>query len=230
MRDVINEPASLIPKIVSAAESRSDKSTDLNLIYCRFAKTTPENLESVSKDLLNIIENLDAKNIIKDYNLFMVLKNKRLISAREVYQKYWDKVAEDLSSIDIHALDIDNVLATLAHRYCIIQKSMLNKYRCKKFESLLRELSLIEIKYGTSAWKPNRISKLATFLIGCAYDPSSEYITLPEYFVRKVEKMASQFTVNEIVDISIGIECFHRNGLPKHMNRRVAMQIANRIG
>lgn len=215
VRDLINEPASLVSKIVNAAESREDKSTDIDLIYCRLSKPMPEHSERVSKDLLNLIKDVQSKGIIKNDIFFLVLKNRRYISAKDIYHIYWEKVADDMTSTDPMTADEDQILSTLSYRYTLIQKGILNKYRCKKFESLLKELALIQIKYGLSAWKPNQLSKLATFLIGYAYDPTTEYVTLPDYFVRKVEEMASQFTVNEVIDISMGIENFHRNGLPK---------------
>lgn len=184
------------------------------MIYCRLSKSTPENSERVSNELLTLIEGIDTKGIMNNNTLFMLLKNKRYISPK-IYRKYWEKIAEDTTHISLQALDVDSKLSMLSHRYCLIQKGMINKYRCKKFEMLLKEFALFEVKYGSSAWKPRRLSKLATFLIGFAHDPTSDYITLPEYFVRKVEKMSSQYTINEIIDISIGIENFHRNGLPK---------------
>lgn len=158
---------------------------------------------------------LDSKNIIKNEQLFAILKNKRCITLKDIYQKYWDKVADDLASISTQALDIDSTLSTLSYRYCSLQKGLTSRYRCQKFESLLKELVLIELKYGVSAWKPNRVAKLATFIIGFASDPIFDNTMLPEYFVKKIEGMACQFTVNEVIDLSIGIECFHRNGIPK---------------
>lgn len=214
-RDWINEPASLVPEIVNTAEARPDKSTDVNLIYCRFAKQLPEHSEIVSKDLLAIVQNLDAEGIINNDVLFTILKNKRYIHAKDIYQKYWDKVVIDLASKNTNDLEIDSILSNLAHRYCSMQRGSTSKYRNQRFESLLRELALIEIKYGSSAWKPHRLAKLSTFLIGYAADPLTDYVTLPEYFVKKIEEMKLQFTFKEIIDISSGIEYFHRNGIPK---------------
>lgn len=213
-RDTINEPASLLPEIVKAAEARPDKSSNLDLIFCRLSKYTPDHLEEVSQDVLKIVKHLDPKGIIKNDQLFAILKSKRFISTKDIYQKYWAKVAEDLASINTQALDIDSTLSSLSYRYCLLQKGMTSRYRCQTFESLLKELLLIELKYGTSAWLPHRISTFATFIIGYAND-QFDHITLPEYFVKKIEEMAPQFSVKEIIDISIGIECFHRNGIPK---------------
>lgn len=214
-RDLINEPAILIPRILETAESRHEKSTNIDLIYCRLSRHMPDHSEKVSHDLLTLIENMDVGTMIGNDKLFWMIKTKRYINAKDIYRKYWEKVADDMKALESNAVDIDLTLSTLSYHYCRIQKGMFTKYRCTKFESLLKELALIEIKYGVSGWKPNRITKLGTFLIGCAYDPATDYVTLPEYFVKKIEEMAPQFTINEIVDISIGIETFHRNGIPK---------------
>lgn len=213
-RDWINEPASLVPEIVKEAESRPDKSTDVNLIYCRLSKQLPDHSAKVSKELLTIVKNMDAKGTISNDTLFTILKNKRNINAKDIYERYWEKVVVDLAAINTNDLEIDSILSSLAYRYCSMQRGLASKYRNQKFESLLRELALIEIKYGSSAWKPHRVAKLSTFLIGYATD-SSDYVTLPEYFVKKVEEMAPQFTFKEIIDISTGIEQFHRIGIPK---------------
>lgn len=103
----------------------------------------------------------------------------------------------------------------LAHRYCTVQKTMRNRYRNQKFETLLRDLALVEIKYGVSAWIPSRIGRLASFIIGFATDPVTNYVTLPEYFVEKIESIGPQLTFTEIISISNGIETFNRIGLPK---------------
>lgn len=211
----MNEPASLVPIIFEAAESRIDKSTDLNLLYCRLCKHLPEHSNVVSKDLLSILKRLDAKDIIKNDVLNTVLKSKRYIYPKEIYQVYWDKVVQDLLNINTNDLEMDAILAQIAHRYCAMQKGMTPKYRNPKFESLLKELALIEMKYGVSAWKPYRLSRLATFLIGFACDLSTEFVTLPEHFVVKVEQMAPQFSFRETIDLSNGIEHFHRHGIPK---------------
>lgn len=170
--------------------------------------------------------------------MFAILKHKRYISAKDIYNIYWDKVADDLFSINMQTLDTDSTLATLSYRYCLLQRGLTSRYRCQKFESLLKELMLIEIKHGFSAWIPNRMTKMATFLIGYANDQFN-HIVLPvskfsfgthltldlylnnycsilqAYFVERIEEMSPNFSVSEVMDISIGIECFHRNGIPK---------------
>lgn len=201
---MINEPASLIPKIIEEAESRPDKSTDMNLIYCRLSKFTPDHLDKVSNELFAIVEKLNSKDIISNSKLFSILRNKRYISKKEIYHKYWQKNFEDLSDVNIQAMDIDVTLSTLSHRYCFLQRGMTSRYRNHRFESLLREFILTEVKYGASGCKPNRLAKLATFIIGYAHDPTTDNILLPEYFVRKIEEMGPQFSVNSVIDISSG--------------------------
>lgn len=167
--------------------------------------------------MMKILTNLDSKDLIKNDKIFALLKNKRYIttSVKEIHQKYWEKIFEDLSNISTQALDIDVTLSILSFRYCSLQKGLTSRYRCHKFESLLKELIFLEVKYGFSAWLPHRVAKMSTFVIGYANEIFFDNITLPEYFVKKIEEMAPQFTVSEIIDISIGIEIFHRNGIPK---------------
>lgn len=215
MRDRINEPASLVPLIYDAAESRLDKSNDLNLLFCRHYKQLPENSKVISKDLLTILKDMDAKDIIKNDVLYTILKNNRFTFPKEMYQVYWDKVVQDLLNINANDLQMDKILAKIAFRYCAMQKGMTQNYRNPKFEALLKELTLIEMKYGVSAWKPYRLSRLATFLIGFACDASNDFVTLPESFVEKIEQMAPQFRFPETVDLSNGIEYFHKHGIPK---------------
>lgn len=175
----------------------------------------PENVETVSKELLSVLYSIDAKDIIKNDLLHAMLKRNRYVYPKEIYQIYWDKVVQDLLNINTNDLEIDAILAQITHQYCAMQKGMTQKYRHQKFESLIKELALIEIKYGMSAWKPNRIAELSTFLIGFANDLSTDFVTLPEYFVAKVEEMAPQFGFREIFNLSNGLEHFHRYGIPK---------------
>lgn len=158
---------------------------------------------------------MNAKDIIKNDVLYVALKSKRYIFPKEIYQVYWDKVVQDLMNINTNDLEMDRILAQLAYRYCGMQKGMTQKYRNQRFESLLKELTLIEMKYGVSAWKPYRMSRLATFLIGFACDLSNDFVTLPEQFVADIEQMAPQFGFQETVDLSNGIDHFHRHGFPK---------------
>lgn len=211
----MDEPASLVPVIFEEAESRSKNSTDLNLLYCRLSKQLPDHSVAVSKDLLAILKRMDAENIIKNDVLYVMLKSKRYIYPKEIYQVYWDKVVQDLLGINANDLEMDAILARLAYRYSAMQRGMTPKYRNQKFEVLLKELALIEINYGATAWKPHRICKLSTFIIGFACDLSTDFVTLPEQFVTKIEHMAPQFSFSEIIDLSNGIEHFHRHGIPK---------------
>lgn len=172
-------------------------------------------MEKISKDLLSVLKTIDAKGIIKNDLLFSILKGNRYVYPKEIYQIYWDKVVQDLLNTNTNDLEVDAILTRIAHRYCALQKGMSPKYRNQRLESLLKELTLIEIKYGVSAWKPYRISKLSTFLIGFACDLSTNFVTLPENFVEKIEQMAPQFGFPEIIDLSNGIEFFHRYGIPK---------------
>lgn len=158
---------------------------------------------------------MDAKDIIKNDVLYVIIQSKRFIYPREIYQVYWDKVVQDLLNINTNDLEMDRILAQIAYRYCGMQKGMAQKYRNQRFEALLKELTLIEMKYGVSAWKPDRMSRLATFIIGFACDSSNDFVTLPEQFVTKIEEMAPQFDFQETVDLSNGIEHFHRHGIPK---------------
>lgn len=228
-RDWINEPASVVPEIVKTAESRPDKSTDLNLIYCRFSKQLPEQSEKVAKDLLTLIENLDTNGIMTNDNLFIVLKNKRYMNAKEIYQKYWEKVADDLARINANDQELDLKLSNISYQYCLMQKSLVNRSRSHKFESILRELALLDVKFGVSAWKPNRLTRLSTFIIGFACDSTSGYVTLPEYFVRTIEENAHQFGFKEVIDIATGIEFFHRNGIPKTLVTRKQLKLISSI-
>lgn len=175
----------------------------------------PDSTEKTSKDLLKLIQNLKPKDIIQNELLFSLLVSKRYTNANAIHQIYWNKIFDDLNHLETHKFGMDTTIATLSHRYCLLQAGMASNYRCIKFENLLKELALTDIKNGASAWKPQRLTKLAMFLIGFAHNPKSDYVTLPEYLVEKIEQMATQFQFRDIMDISKGIKSFHRNGLPK---------------
>lgn len=167
--------------------------------------------------MIALIDSLNAKDITKNDFLFALLKNKRYANTEHIHQKYWDKIAEDLNMkcvYETQELETNSTIPTLCHWYYVLQNGKTNNYRCQRLETLLRELALIDIKYGVSSWKPQRLSKLAMFLIGFANNSSSDYVTLPDDLIKKVEEMAPQFSIKEIIDISKGVEMLRRNGLP----------------
>lgn len=213
LQDSINEPASIVPIILKTAESREDKSTDIDLIFCRLRNQLPEYIESACNDMSKLLEQTKFDNIIQNEKLYSTFKHKRCLSQKQIYQNYWDKVMDNLSAMDTNAPDFERTLCELSFRYCITNKGTANShFRCPRFESLLRELILIDVKYGTSAWLAKHISCFSTFIIGYA---DHVYNTLPEYFIKKIEQMAPQFSITDVMEISLGIVNCHRNEIPK---------------
>lgn len=191
--------------IVNEAESRPNKSGDIHLIYCRLFKPVPDNSGHAMKDLLAFINRLDGKNILNNDTLYAALRanpyhsNNTLL--KDVYHQYWHKVSRDISD----ALNGEVTLSFVCHQYYKLNRTSPIKYRSRNLESLLNELSLMEIKHEHFTWKSRQFAKLATFVITFSD-------VIPEYFMNKFEKMAPQFTTKEVMDICYSLNRVNGSG------------------
>lgn len=211
------EPASTTPLIVKEAESRADKSTDLDLVYTRSASHLPNDIEQIAKDIDEIVNRTHYSGIRKNEALYRTIKYAKYVK-RSTYINYWDKVTTDLSAMNPYADDFYHVLSELCYRYISFNSFLgVDGKRCEQFETVTRMLVLNEIKYGISGYRPDLLARFASFIIGYANNKISTHGwgILPEYLVQKIEEMSPQFNFQSLIDISFGVQNCYRNGFPK---------------
>lgn len=81
---MVKEPATILPIMLKTAESRPDKSIDVDLIYCRLANPLIDYAEAAWNDLDTILCKQDANDC------------RRQGCKSALFQAYWHKVAEGL--------------------------------------------------------------------------------------------------------------------------------------
>lgn len=193
---------------METAESRPDKSFDLDLIYCRLATSRHDHTEAVWNDLAKILHNQDPNEIVFDVRLHRIFKDCHPSCKSTVFQAIWHKMAQGLQAHHAAGTCTPQLLIDLCKLYSTGQCRSTNRYyRCGKFEMVLRELVLLEVKNGVSGWLPFPLATYVQFLVS-----SSDRIThmLPNYIVERVEQMAPQLRTTHIFKIVNGLEARQR--------------------
>lgn len=206
---MLKEPAALLPQILKAAESRPDKSTDTDLIYCRLGHSLPDRAEAAWEDLAALINERSANDIIGDKCLYAIFKDRRHGCKSSTFQRFWLKIADSLRVQHTNDSCTPQLLFRLCNLYCITKSPTSNRnHRCIKFETLFREMILLDVCHGLSGWLPSVIASYAEFLISCS---DTNIITLPRYFVERIEQMSDQFRTSHVVRIAISLDIRQRN-------------------
>lgn len=211
------EPSSTIPLVLKYAESRADKSTDIDLLYVRTSSYLPAQVEEVSKDIKEICDRTDSKDIIKNTKLFKIVKYAKRIS-KTMHNNYWNKLTTDLQTLSPYQPNFEHTLSELCHGYAIGVDHAMNSFgkRCENFESTARSLVLNEIKYGVSRHQPALIARYASFIISFSNDrDSTRWGVLPEYLTRRIEEQSAQFGIYDVSCIANGLNNCYKFGFPK---------------
>lgn len=212
---MVNEPMSIVPRILEAAESRPDKSTDIHLLYCRSATHLPDEVEKVSAEISHYIDLFDSKDITKNAVLTAILMQRGHLNLTKFNQIYWKKVANDLSMKFRTLRETDTILAILSSRYCLLKQRFGHGSLCPEFEVKFGELAIMDIKYGTASLIPYQLANLARFVLNLASTHANGIEMISESLVRKIERMAPQFSIHEINSISSGVDQCFRSGMQK---------------
>lgn len=194
---------------MKAAESRPDKSIDLDLIYCRLATSRIDCTEAAWKDLTTILCNQDPNDVIFDIRLHRIFKDRRRSCKSAIFQSFWHKMAEGLRAQHSAGTCTPQLLLHLCSLYCVGKSPTSNRnHRCIKFEMILRELVLLDVMENVSGWLPNALATYAQFLISIS---DFNNTTLPNYIVERMELMAPQFKTNQIFKIANALETRQQN-------------------
>lgn len=205
---MFNEPSLILSQLLATAESRPNKSVDTDLIYCRLGHTLSDYNEMAWNDFAAII-NERRTDILNDENLFAILKDRRNTCRSSIFQNFWHKVAENLRAQYSAGTCAPETINRLCLLYCGTKSPTANRnHRCAKFERILRELILLDVSQGLSGWLPRTIAAYAQFMVGCS---DGSIITLPKYFVERIEQMTPQFRAKDIARIGHGLQIRQRN-------------------
>lgn len=207
------EPGAIVPQIVQLAEKRIEQSpsTDSHnicLLYCCSMTEIPEKAERI----LNCLnEYLDSSAPIMDDSFLYKMLRKNRISAKNVYDKYWSRMTNELAAMDPkQTIDYDNMLAKACFRYANFQNTQRDEYRYLPFEQIAKKLAIEEIETGMSGMVPQKFVKLAAFFLGYGGHPVTQ--RFPENFVKRIEDMARQYTIHDIAKLSRGVQIFYTRG------------------
>lgn len=208
------EPGAIVASILRIAEKRIEQSSashnnNIPLFYCCSVTEIPEKGERII-NCLNAYMDTMSNNIVQDSLLFQMLRNNKQ-SARHVYDKYWTKVAAELTAMDPkQTVNFNNILLKVCYRYCYFDNSQRGQYRHLPFERVVTKLVIEEINTGLWGMVPNKFVTLASFLLGYGYHQNTHRFS--ENFIQRIEGMAEQYTVHDILRLSRGIELFYTRG------------------
>lgn len=228
MYQVHFEPGAVVAPIVRLAEKRileqSSATNNYNyhnvpLLYCCSMTEIPEKNNRIINCLDAYLDTMPT-DIVNDSLLFQMLRRNKQ-SARNVYDKYWSKVATELAAMDPKRTpNFDNMLSKACYRYCYFDNSQRGQYRHLPFEEIATKLVIDEINTGISGMIPRKFVKLATFLLGFGSHQTTH--RFPENFVQRVEDMVRQYTVHDILQLSRGVELFYTRGNCKRWDMLIA--------
>lgn len=201
-----------MPRILAEAESRPNKTTDINLLYCRSATYLPDDVKKVSADILAYIKSIDSKDIIKNKTLNLLFNFKRHLDISEIMEVYWKKVAEHFSLLNLTESELHSTLAILTNRYCLSNKT-LNVETNSYYE--FHKSIIDDIFHGSASVLPRLMSRHAKFILSYAPRDVNHFATYCEQFTEKIENMAPTFNANDIIDIAAGLDQCYQNELYK---------------
>lgn len=172
-----------------------------------------------AEQILNCLDAyLDSPaTIMNDSFLFKMLRKNRK-SAKNVYDKYWSKIAAELTAMDPKkTFNYDNMLSKACYRYFHFYNDQRDGYRYLPFEEVATKLAIEEINTGMSGMVPRKFVKLAAFFLGYGGHPVTQ--RFPENFIKRIEGMTRQYTVYDIAALSRGVQIFYTRGNCKPLVR-----------
>lgn len=162
------------------------------------------------KNLLwNIVENCD-ENIAGNVILFRALRGLHLPDTN-ILDKYWDKVMKGIitdhaNSLN-HTISPKSYLGRVIRNYSNFNNNMEGTYRHYKLEVTLKDILIKELADGISNIIPYSFALYASFII--AYSkPTLTDNDIPLFIVRKIEKMSSQFGIQDTMHLSNGLDIY----------------------
>lgn len=204
----MREPVSIAHRILEVAESRPDKFSDIYLLYCRAASHLPDDVATISADILSFVTNLDSTDLKKSRVLLEILKYKSHLNLREVNQIFWEKVAEDMSSKILTYHEASALLPSLTAQYWRAKRSYrVDNYA--KYESNFHDLAMLDIKHGAASLQPRSLAGLTPSILNYASNENN-FDVIPKIFVESIEKMSPQFGLKDVSDVAVGIDSFNR--------------------
>ncbi|XP_055920342.1 FAST kinase domain-containing protein 1, mitochondrial isoform X2 [Eupeodes corollae] len=133
---------------------------------------------------------------------FTILRSLK-ISDNELCNKYWTKVLED---VDRNPEGKEHyVFAKHCHRYMYFNNNLGGTYRHLEFEKRMAHLCMNEISTGISGVIPSKFSNLASFVLGYGHTYRGNSI-IPNSIMSKIETMKSQFSPDDCLHLSRGIQ------------------------
>lgn len=125
----------------------------------------------------------------------------------DILNKYWDKVTVEIKADHINATGIParpkNYLDTVIANYFYFNFRC--SYRHRDLENLLNQILINDLKSGMSNIIPRKFARYASFIISSS-KPVYRDQQIPNFIVAKIEKMVEQFTTNDIVQLSKGVQ------------------------
>uniref|UniRef100_A0A1B0EVM3 Uncharacterized protein n=1 Tax=Phlebotomus papatasi TaxID=29031 RepID=A0A1B0EVM3_PHLPP len=216
------EPAHFIPDLVAQSRKLMEKTPSADLLECFVLDSVPETRNRVTQEAEKIIEKGDFLTATSFSGLFKVLRFLKTSNVR-LFNAYWSHV---LRKISLDETEQENYrLARHCHRYMHFNNNLGGTYRFYNFEKYLVSLIMQELENGVSRFIPSKFSKIAPFVIAYGHTEKSRE-KLPEFLVERIEQMQEQFSANDCLNLSRGIQIALELRYRSHISDELGSQLA----
>lgn len=196
------EPADLVHATTKQSQILLEKTPCAELLTCAVLYSLPERRRAMTEIANKIMFSTETHTMRTLPALFKVLRLLK-ISNLNLCDAYWSRVLEEIQSYTDEQKSYR--ISRHCHRYMHFNNNLGGTYRYYPFEKYVTDVIMKEIEFGISNLIPIRFAKLSSFVL--AYGHTSRgRIMFPDFIISKLEAMKEQFTINDCLQISRGLQ------------------------
>ncbi|XP_037957468.1 FAST kinase domain-containing protein 1, mitochondrial isoform X2 [Teleopsis dalmanni] len=194
-----HEPASVADPLMKATEKLPSTNISAFACFMPFAELKKrEELTKLFRKMVVVRENWSDYNASS--NFFTILRGLKIADVK-LCDLYWSTVLEQIQQ----ERNEDLVFLRHCHRYMNFNNNLGGTYRYTPLERHLSQLSMDAIENSINGRLPNKFARLAAFVIAYGHTELC-WKKFPNVIISKILSMAEQFTINDCLLLSRGIQ------------------------
>lgn len=196
------EPSRLVPLIVKRAQQLTEKTPGVELLSLAVLDARPEQRTRIAEKLREFLSTYQISSKQSGETLQHTFKILRLLKISDISlcDSYWIKVLNETYATKSPSVNFR--LSKNVHKYMYFNNNLGGTYRHREFEHAMVQMLKAELKKTLS---PKDFARYASFII--AYSDSS--VRFPKFVVNKIEELHKQFSIQDCVLLSRGLQIFH---------------------